>query len=272
MGTPGTRTELLASSYLALLAGPLVARLAPGWITVSGLTWPLFVAGCLLGGALGYLLARTVDLDSLSRLPVAITVTILPLVYLVWLFGLMASSPGRTLVSLLVRPSTTGVFAFVPALVAVRDATRRATAERIERTDVHASFSARLSPRRRRLQYVALAVGIGTVAGLITALYISGQTTIALLLAVLVSVPALVYVAAGESEKEIVITDEGLVVDGTFAEWHDLESYRITDDSLVVRPSTRWLSALTFDLADIDSLEDVESALDECLPGSGSEN
>lgn len=257
--------QSLAASYCALLVGPVVPVVA-SWGGVTAYRWVLFSLGALVAGGLGYLAAGKVDLVRL--LPTqgpAIAVTLLPLSYLVWLIALLAHNPTRSLLTIFVRPSTAGVFAFAIGLVGVLLASRQQTVENIEASTVYESFTARPAPGRRRLRYWSFAGGLGSIAGLLLVLSFEGAISVALLVAILVVVPMAVVGLQAIHAQSVVVTDRGVAVDGTFTEWGWFDDYEVTDRSLVLEFRSGWTGQMAFDRSDIPSLDSLTEILDDCV-------
>ncbi len=255
----------LTGSYLALLVGPAAPTLL-SLVGVAANRWLLFSLGALIAGGVGYAFSTGTEMVRwLTKQSVAVVVTVAPLGYLVWLIALFAHNPNKVLLTLLGRPSTAGVFAFGVALVGVVLANRQLTVERIQDSTVYTSFTTGPAQRRRRIRYGSFAVTLGMVAGLLAVLTISGAVPTALLLAGTMLVPLSLIALYSANQRSIVITDEGVAVDGSFTEWDEFESYELTDRSLILRRRSRWLGDMTLDVTALSGLETVQSALENHL-------
>lgn len=258
----------LAGSYLALLLGPAFPALA-AMAGVTGYQWPLFSVGALLAGGVGYLVASKVDMVQwLTTQWVAIVVTIVPLWYVVWLIAILAHNPGKVLLTIVGRPSTLGASAFGIGLLAVVLASRHQTVERLNDATVYASFTAGPARRRRRIRYAAFAIALGAVGGLLVAISIEGAATKALLLAAVLILPLSVVGLVSTHQRQVVITDEGLAIDGTFTEWMWFDSYEVTDQSLVLSFGSHLFGDIALDVTDIPSVDTVRDVLEEQVPDS----
>lgn len=262
-GMVGYRT--LATAYLALLVAPLVAALAPG--PGIGLTsWGLTGVGALVGGVLGFAVASRYTIRRwLTDMPTAVPLAVAPLGYLVWTFALFANNPGKTTATLLVRPNTLGIVATIPVAIGLIKATREATAYRIAQSAVDIEFTARTGQRTRRIQNWSMAGGLGAITGLAVILYTSGLLDVLTLGLVVAAVVSFAVLFRRTTTHSVVVTADGLALDDSFTEWDDFESYELTDDSLVLTRSSRVLADVTFDLSDVESVDDVRSALDRYL-------
>ncbi|WP_136715546.1 hypothetical protein [Halorientalis salina] len=263
MGYSARIYRSLGGSYLALLVGPVVAALAAG-AGVGIDPWLAFSLGALLAGALGYL--AVADLDPVrwfTNTWVAVAVTLLPLGHAVWLIALLAHNPDRALLTIFARPSTAGALAFGVALVAIVLAHRQQTVERIRAATVYASFPSGPAARRRRVRYGTFAVGLGVVAGLLAVLAMHGALSSALLVAAVLIGPLAVLSLYATHDRSVVVTDDGLAIDGTFTEWTYFDSYDLTERSLVLRFRSHWMGDIALDVSDVDALDTVRDALDE---------
>ncbi|MFB6178863.1 MAG: hypothetical protein ABEI77_03955 [Halorientalis sp.] len=256
--------QSLSASYLALLVGPTVPAVGAAVTGVSAYQWPLFSLGGLVGAGVGYVLATRIDvLRWLTRTWVAVLVTILPLWYLIWLIALFAFNPGRSLLTILVRPGTLGMFGFAVALVAVVLATRQTTVERIERSSVYTSFQSGPSRRRRRIRYGVFAIGLGGVAGLLTVLTMYSAVSSTLLAAAVLAMPLSMLGLYAVQDRTVVLTDDGLAIDGTFTEWEHFAEYDLTDRTLVLTYRSQWAGTLALDLSAVPDLDSVRDPLEE---------
>lgn len=267
---PGERGFLeyrvLAAAYLALLLAPLVAALAPG-PGVDVTSWGFAAVGGLVGGGLGFVVASRYTVRRLlTDLPTAVLLTVAPLGFVVWTFALFANNPGKTVGTLLLRPNTVGILATIPAAIALVKATREAAAYRVAQSSVHVEFTARTAQRTRRLQNWSMAGGLGAITGLAVILYRSGMLDVVTLAVLTGAVVTFAIILLRTTTHTVAVTADGLAFDDSFTEWSDFESYEITDDSLVLSRSSRLLADVAFDLHDLDSVADVQSALDQHLP------
>ncbi|AQL41331.1 hypothetical protein BV210_00755 [Halorientalis sp. IM1011] len=238
----------LVGTYLALLFGPLAAALAGASGVVD--PWAALAVVALVAGGLGYAVGGQLDVERLATsLPLAVPPVILPLGYLVWLIALLAHNPGISPLNLLVRPATLGLLAVAPAVALVELGTRSVTVSRIETAEVLHAFETRPDRRERRVTYGALSVGLGAVAGLLGVLVLLEQAPIALLLGVIVVVALALTVVLGSDDRRVVVTDAGVAVDGAFTGWEDVESFSVSEDSLVVRPRGWFTDVYRLDLS-----------------------
>jgi hypothetical protein len=253
--------RLVIASYGALLLGPLPTLLVPRDPPVPGLPWLVLAVGLVGGGTLGYALVDWFDLRShLSNVLGGSIAAVLPLGYLVWLFALAANNPGMTPGNLLIRTTTVGIFAFLPAMVAIHLALDAAGATDAETL---AAFTARPAPRTRRLRFASLGVGLGIIVGLGLSLFLNGRTS-PLVLAVLgLAVVSISWVVFQTAERTVRIREDGIEVDGTLTRWDDVERFEVADDSLVVRLRSAWTDDVRFDRSDIGAFEDVRATLAE---------
>jgi len=253
----------LAGSYLALLVGAAVPALA-STAGVATSPWPAFSLGALLAGGVGYAVAGRFDVARwLRATPVAAVATLLPLSHFVWLVALLAHNPDRSLLTVLGRPSTAGAFAFAVALIAVILATRQATVERIQASTVYASFQSGPAPRRRRVRYGSFAIGLGCVAGLLGVLATYDALPWALFVATSLLGPLSILGLYATHDRSVVVTDEGLAIDGSFTEWASFDGYELTDRSLVLRVRSHWAGDIALDVTDVMDLDSVRDVLDE---------
>lgn len=255
----------LAAVYLALLLAPLVGALAPGG-GVDIISWAFTVAGGLIGAGLGYVTAGRIAVRRwLTTLAVAVPLTVAPLGYVVWLFALFANNPGKTASTLILRPNTLGILATLPVAVALITATREATAYRIAQSTVHTEFNARTAQRTRRIQNWSMAGGLGAVAGFTAILYSNDLLDTATLLVLAVAIATFTAILLRTTTHSVVVTADGLAFDESFSEWDGFDGYEITDRSLVLSRASWFLADIAFDVDDIESLEEVQDALDQHL-------
>jgi len=250
----------LVGTYFVLVVGPFAAALAG----VSGVVdpWISMAVASLAAGGFGYWVGDRLDVERLATsLPLAVPPVVLPLGYLVWLIALLAHNPGISPLTLLGRPATLGVLAVGPAVALIELGTRSVTVSRIEAATVLHSFQTRPDRRERRITYGALAVGLGAVAGLLGVLVLSGQASIAAVLALLVVVPLALAVLRSD-RRTVVVTDAGLAVDGEFTGWDDVDSFTVAEDSLVVRPRGWFTDVYRLDLSSGPDPEQLQSTFE----------
>lgn len=77
--------------------------------------------------------------------------------------------------------------------------------------------------------------------------------------------PVWIPLLADSDGKEVAVADEGLRVERQVHDWATVDSYELTDDTLVLsRP--KWYHAdLSFDRGDIEDADAVTAALDDVL-------
>jgi hypothetical protein len=254
------RRRVLRASLVvaaALVVGPVA-------VVVPGPTWPLFGAGCLLGGVFGAL--ATVRLDdprAILTLPRILAGFLLPLGWLTVAVG-RAESP----LGFFATPWFLGALASLAWLVAVVVAADWRTQERIDSLTEHVVFEARDPPENRRQLKLAagvvLALGVGVAVGAFVFGLAEDAGTIYWLFPAMF--PVWVPILAGSDGKEVAVTDGGVRVERQVHDWDTVDGYELTDDALVVsRP--RWYHAdLSFDRTDVENLSAVTDALEEYVP------
>jgi|GEM_PF-1302694 len=250
------RTALRISLVVAaaLVVGPAATFLGEP-------TWPLFGAGCLLGGVCG--VAATARLDSpgaLLALPRILVGFLLPLGWLV-----VTVQRAETALGFVATPWFLGALASLAWLVAVVVAFDWQTQERIDGLTELVVFEARNPPENRRQLKVAvgivLTLGVAFAVGAFVFGFADDAGTIYWLFPALL--PVWVPLLTGSDGKEIAITDGGIRVERQVHDWDTVDGYELTDDALTItRP--RWYHAdLSFDRTDVEDLSAVTDALDE---------
>mgnify|MGYP000229967355 CR=1 FL=1 len=242
--------------FAALVVGPAA-------LVAGGQTWPLFGAGCLLGGVVGALATdRLEGPDAILPLPRILAGFCLPLGWLV-----VAVQRAESALGFLATPWFLGALASLAWLVAVVVAADWRTQERIDGLTERVVFEARDPPEnRRQLQIAAgivvvLAVGVA-VLGVVFGFGDQVGTMYWLFPAL---IPVWVPILAGSGGKEVAVADEALRVERQLHDWDTVDGYELTDDALTLsRP--RWYHAdLSFDRNDVENLSAVTDALDAVL-------
>jgi hypothetical protein len=249
MRTAVLRATLVA--YAALLTAP-VATVLPGS------TWSLFAGGLVVGAALGTALTARLDAAGwLSTVPRGVGGLVVPLL---WLFPVVEAGSIAT-------PWFLGAAAVVPWLLAVLTASYCRTQGRIEAARTGIAFEARQPPAQRR--QLTLAAGVllafSVVAGAVI-LVVSGDFDWDSMLTWLPgSMVAVMLLLSDRDEREVAVTDAGLVVQQQLYGWDTIADYELTDEALVLSRTDWYRSELQYDRQDIEDLDAVTAALDKFL-------
>jgi len=250
------RTALRVS---LVVAGALVV--GPTALVLPGPTWPLWGAGCLLGGVFGVLATARLDgPDAILTLPRILVGFLVPLGWLV-----VAFQRAETALGFVATPWFVGTLASLAWLVAVVVALDWRTQAHIDELTELVVFEARNPPENRRQLQIAvgfvLVIGVGfAVAGIVFGFADDSGTLYWLLPSML---PVWLPLLTGSDDREVAITDGGVRVERQVHDWDTVDGYELTDDALTItRP--RWYHAdLSFARPDIEDLSAVTDALDQ---------
>ena len=251
--------DALVVGYLALLVGPLVP------LAVEGATWPLFAAGGLVGATVGYVAtdAASDPAASLGNLRAGLLLVAVPVAY-IW--PLVTRPPGLDPLAFFLHPASAGLLAvlvgFVTVLVAYEHLRRR------EREDVTTlvEFSARPSPRRRRLLVVAGLVPLTAGMVAVGAMYfVTDSSPDSTILFTIVPGSLSAMLPALQGERDVELGDEGVVLQGRLLDWSSFDGAEFTDEALVLHRSEWFQGRQEFDREDVENEDEVRSTLDRYL-------
>jgi hypothetical protein len=265
---PDISYSIVAGLYGGVLLVPLVALVLARVVTEAAVLYvcSLVVVACLIV-SVGWAVSRIRGLAvELGRRDAAWLLGVLPFGWAGGLFG--ATSLGLSLPAIAVPLAIlgTGGGALFGIMLVSMSRTRHADAA-LERATRSAEWEARY-PKRWR--HVALVVALGLVAlGVVqfVARSLLGLDTgwgfyYLFYFWVPLVVPA--------NPRTFRVTTAGLVVERPlqrgFQPWSGFTGYELTDDALVIRSAAWWRPAARCDTADIEDIDSVVAALDECLP------
>lgn len=247
------RTVLRATlvAYVAVVTAP-VATVLPGG------TWPLFAAGLAVGAVLGTVLTGRIDAAAwLSTVPRGAAGLVLALL---WLVPTVRAGTIAT-------PWVLGAVAVVPWAIAVLAAAHCRMRDRVEAAETLAAFRARPAPTQRRHLTVAAGVLVAaSVVGGVALVAVGGGLDDASTLSWLpASLSVFVLLLGDHDEREITVTDTGLVVQSHLHEWDTIADYEVTEEALVFSRTDWYRSSFGFDVAGIDDLDAATTAIDDGL-------
>ncbi|WP_433628226.1 hypothetical protein [Halomicrococcus sp. NG-SE-24] len=251
--------DALVVGYTALLVGPLVP------LAVEGPRWPLFATGCLVGAAVGYVVADAAsDLAaSLGRLRAGAVLVVVPVAY-VW--PLVTRPSGLDPVAFVLHPAAAGVAAVLPGFLTSLVAHECLRRREREAVTTLVEFSARPSPRRRRLLVGVSLVPLSVTMLVFVAVHLwtdSSPDSTTVFVTLSGSLSAILPALSGERDVEF--GDEGVVLQGRKLDWESFDGAELTDEALVLHRSEWYLGRQEFDRADIEDEEAVTSTLGRYL-------
>ena len=253
--------DVLLGVYAAVLLVPAGALV--GWEAgTAGVPVTAFVGIGLVIAAVVTLVVRTVDdlVDRLLSLPVVVATVGLPFVYtLPYLLFVVDPDSGAGIVAIV------GMGAVLPGMLALLGGSLIRNSRLRERSTEIVAVTLDETDDEEGRQLRIAAVGIVTIAlvttGAVTVLTgemdfsmvtsLGGLSTVVLLFA--------------NNDRELVVTDAGLVVDQSVIVWDDLAGYRLTDDKVVLVRSEWYLPDRRFDREEMDD-EALIEGVGEFLP------
>jgi hypothetical protein len=265
---PDTPYSIVGGLYGAALLVPAVVLVLARVVTDAAVLYvcSLVVVACLTV-SVGWSVSRIRGLAvEFGRRDAAWLLGVLPFGWASGLFG--ATSLGFSLPAIAVPPAILGTGGgALFGIVLVSTSRTRHVGATLEETTQSAEWEARYPRRWRQL---ALVVVLGLlVVGVVqfAARSLLGLDTgwgfyYLLYFWVPLVVPA--------NPRTFRVTTAGLVVERPlhrqFRPWSAFTRYERTDDALVIRSAAWWRPAHRCDIADIDHIDSVVAALDECLP------
>lgn len=239
--------------YAALVFSPL-AVFAP----VS--PWPSFGLSVVLGGGIGTIVARRIELPgAVLTLPRILAGFVLPLVWLVPL-----ASSAETPFDFFFSPFFVGASAALVWLIAVIIASETRKRARLDTMSTTMTFEARSPPAQRRQARLAvgtLAVLVGVA--IVTALVIDADAQLSAFVWVPAMIPVWLQILRGETTRSVTVADIGLVVDKSIQDWETIQGADVTDEALVVRRTEWYRPNLQFDRDDVENSDAIVQAINE---------
>lgn len=251
---------VLFGVYVGCLLGPA------GAIALPGPKWPVTLAVFVVATVVSYRFALRRDLAvSLTGIWRSLSLVAFPFVYLP---RLVFRPPGLTPVEFLLVPATVGLAAFLPGLGVLVVGSLHRNRRTLEQATVRAEFTARSAPRSRKLQVAGAGMVIlsGLGGGLIFFLADGNLDSGSLVTSLAAAMGGLTPLLASDDDREVAVTDAGLVVQMQVYDWDTFTDYEVTDDALVLERPKRWHSTFEFDREDVENLPEVEAALKRYLP------
>lgn len=247
-------------TYVGCLLAPATA------LAVPAPTWPILLAGVVLFGTGGYLMARRLDLVmNLTGVWRNASMVLFPFAYLP---RAVMRPPGLSPAEFFTTPAFVGVFAALPGFVAVLTAYDCRNRWAMSAATVHAEFEARSAPKARRWRYVG--GGAVLLSGVLSAALFAlgeGENPGAAIGAVATAMGSFTALAAAkDDEREVAITDAGVKVQSTVHDWDTFADYEVTETALVLERPKRWHATFEFDREDVENLDEVDTALRRYLP------
>jgi hypothetical protein len=239
--------------YSALLLGPV----AP-WVAGEGDAWVLLAVGCGVGAVIGGLATAERELiapGATWRLGIAGLV-----VPLGWFVPIARNSSVE---SVLLSPWTVGASASVAWLLVIMAVGGHRNAKRREQARTIVEFSARPPESQRRRLAIALAFIMFSGFAVVAVFAVVGEEFSMLTLIPSVTVP--VFFAIINDEREVAVTDRGLIIGNMIHRWEKFEGYECDDDVLSVVGSAS-VGTQRFEIDDIENVGVVRSALGDYLP------
>jgi len=253
--------DVLLGVYAAVLLVPAGALV--GWEAgTAGVPVTAFVGIGLVIAAVVTLVVRTVDdlVDRLLSLPVVVLTVGLPFVYtLPYLLFVVDPDSGAGVVAIV------GMGAVLPGMLALLGGSLIRNSRLRERSTEIVAVTLDETDDEEGRQLRIAAVGIVTIAlvttGAVTVL--TGEMGFSMVTSL--GGLSTVFLLFANNDRELVVTDAGLVVDQSVIVWDDLAGYRLTDDKVVLVRSEWYLPDRRFDREEMDD-EALIEGVGEFLP------
>lgn len=242
--------------YAAILLGPVPVTAIPGW--------PSFALGAVLGGVIGAIVVRRMDLpEAILTLPRTVIGFTLPLVWLIGA-GLQAGTPTAFFLSPLFGGSLAAPIWLVAVIIAIE--TRKQA--RLDAMETAMTFEARLPPTQRRQLRLAVGALAGVVAvAIVVLLAVDADVSWSAFVWLPGMIPVWLLTMRGGTARTVRIADVGLVVEQSIQDWETIRGAEVTAEALVVRRAGWYRPSLAFDCEDLDDSDAVVAAIAERARG-----
>ncbi|MCO8244791.1 MULTISPECIES: hypothetical protein [unclassified Haladaptatus] len=275
---PDTLYAFVAGLYVAILLTPIPVLGVSTVTADGGILYVSYLCSITVFAAIaGWLISHTDGLAvRLGRHDMIWLLGTVPFLPFLGVFavaaGIGATPPGIAVVLAIVTMAG-GIFTGLPLVTMSRN--RYSTAALADSTEI-IEWEARWPKRWRWFSVGAMGIAIiGGTAGIIAQVVFGVDWGGDLYLLLAVWAP----LAGMTNPRTFRITDVGLAVERPLQHrvrpWTAYASYTITDEALVIHPTTWWRSKLRCDRSDIDDINGAIAALDAVLAdraGSVSEN